>query len=273
MGQHASIGISLQGPHAGMDARDSLQTMAGLLDVVTELERNQAGQGPRSAMSRWTFSELRLGSVQAVLEPLQVSEQSSFRNIEITLRQLIDGFDVAERMPEIPPNWTPDVARRAATAVRKLGASVDVGMKLSLADGTRVRVTQRAHQNLTQALKTTFASFGARRGHLGGLNDITQGNKIKAILTTDVGNERIPLQCPEELREQLRAAWGCDRVEVTGRIMENARGQVVRIDVSEIEALPTEASLRVADLGGGFWPDMTGGLSAREHLEAIRGEA
>jgi len=225
-------------------------------------------------MTRWTFKSLHLGSLNTTLEPLQVAKDSSFSIVDRVLEQMVNGFAVAETTAEIPPNWTPRVASFAADAARKLGASADVGMRLAL-DGAQpiaVEVTQRAHKNLSAAVKARYTSFGSRRGHLGGLFDTARGS-IRAVLRSEVGNERIPLECPESLREELRKAWGGDRIEVTGRISENARGQVVRINVQEVQILSTEQTLSSEDLASGFWPDMTAGLDAREHLAVIRGEA
>lgn len=266
------VGVSLRGPHAGMDADDSLRTISQLLKLLNELERTETRQkNIRARMSRWTFSELRLGSVTATLEPLRIAESSNHPTIECILEHMVRGFEVAEAAEELPPNWTPRAAQLAAEATRKLGASADVGMELTLPGETRVEVTQRAHQNLRAAVKARYTSHGSRRGYLNGLFDHDSG-RIRAVLRSEIGQERIPLECPESLRETLRNAWGHDRVEVTGRIRENTRGQVIRIYVEEIDVLPTEPSLSLEDLHGGFWPDMTGGLSARDYLAVIRGE-
>ncbi|MEU6339900.1 hypothetical protein ABZ883_02980 [Streptomyces sp. NPDC046977] len=268
------VDISLRGPHAGMDADDSLGAISALLRVVAELERMEVQKGARARMTRWTFKSLSLGSLTTTLEPLKVAKDSSFTIVDRVLAQMVNGFAVAEATEELPPSWTPRVAYFAADAARRLGASPDVGMRLALggAEPVEVEVTQRAHQNLTRAMKARYTSFGSRRGHLGGLFDSTHGH-IRAVLRSEVGNERIPLECPEALREDLRHAWGGDRVEVSGRISENARGQVVRIDVQEVEVLSTQCALSARDLTAGFWPDMTDGLSARDHLAVIRGEA
>ncbi|MFF2522456.1 hypothetical protein [Streptomyces liangshanensis] len=268
------VGISLRGPQAGMDADASLETLSKLLKVIAELERTEGQKNSKSKVSRWTFQELRLGSVNATLEPLELAPESSYTTLERVLEQMVGGFQAAEKTAELPPRWTPRAARLGADAVRRLGASPDVGMELLLYGDTvlRVDVTQRAHQNLRAAVVERYTSFGSRRGHLNSLFDTDKGT-IKGVLKSEVGNERIPLVCPESLREDLRGAWGEDRVEVTGNIIENARGQVMRIMVDELEILPTEPSLTAEELKGGFWPDMTGGLSAREHLAVIRGEA
>jgi len=279
----SELDITLRGPHAGMDAADTLKAVDALLLLLKELERTETGRSPsarahrprRPGHTRWTFTQLSLGSTRATLAPLRVPEESSYERVDRVLHQTVGGFAAAEAAPEIPPDWTADAAHLGMAVARTLGASRDVGMRLVLrGDGEAVleaEVTERARRNLRDAVKARYTSIGSRRGHLGGLSDAR--DKLRAVLWSEVGHERIPLVCVKEQREQLRQAWGHDRVEITGQITENAQGQVVSIKVDEIELLPTEPSLSVEDLRGGFWPDMTGGLGALEHLAVIRGEA
>jgi hypothetical protein len=272
----SELDITLRGPHAGMDAADTLKAVETLLRLLKELESTEIGRSRRRpGHTRWTFTQLGLGSTRAALAPLHVPEESSYEQVDRVLHQAVTGFAAAESGPEIPPDWTADAAKLGMAIARTLGASRDVGMRLVLrADGEPVleaEVTERAGRNLKDAIKARYTSIGSRRGHLGGLSDAR--GKLRAVLWSDVGHERIPLICEREQREQLRQAWGHDRVEVTGRITENAQGQVVSIRVHSIELLPTEPSLSPDDLRGGFWPDMTGGLGALEYLAVIRGEA
>ncbi|MFJ8347615.1 OB-fold nucleic acid binding domain-containing protein [Streptomyces sp. NPDC094153] len=268
-----------------MDAADTLKAMETLLLLLKELESTEIGHSPsrgrppatrkRPKYTRWTFTQLGLGSTRAALAPLYVPDDSSYDRVDRVLHQTVTGFAAAEASPEIPQDWTASAAQLGVAVARTLGASRDVGMRLVLrTDGETVleaEVTERARRHLRDAIKARYTSIGSRRGHLGGLSD-TRG-KLRAVLWSEVGHERIPLVCEGEQREQLRQAWGRDRVEVTGRITENAQGQVVSIKVDEIELLSTEPSLSAEDLRGGFWPDMTGGLGALEHLAVIRGEA
>ncbi len=277
----SELDVTLRGPHAGMDAADTLKAMEALLLLLKELERTELGHSPDRAHgrhaghTRWTFTQLGLGSTRAALAPLYVPDNSSYEQVDRVLHQTVRGFATAENRPEIPPAWTAPAAKLGIAVARTLGASRDVGMRLVLrSNGEAVleaEVTQRASRNLRDAIKVRYSSIGSRRGHLGGLSD-TKG-KVRAVLWSEVGHERIPLICRDEHREQLRQAWGRDRVEVTGLITENSHGQVVSIKVDEIELLPTEPSLTAEDLRGGFWPDMSGGLGALEHLAVIRGEA
>ncbi|MEU9245894.1 OB-fold nucleic acid binding domain-containing protein [Streptomyces sp. NPDC048385] len=281
----SELDITLRGPHAGMDAADTLKAMDALLQLLKELERTELERSPvphqphgkwqRAGHTRWTFTQLTLGSTRASLAPLLVPEESSYEQVDRVLHQTVSGFAAAETSPEIPPDWTANAAKLGMAVAGTLGASRDVGMRLVLrADGANLleaEVTERARRNLKDAVKARYTSLGSRRGHLGGLSDAK--GKLRAVLWSEIGHERIPLICDGEQRELLRQAWGHDRVEVTGRITENAQGQVVSIRVDEIELLPTEPSLSPEDLRGGFWPDMTGGIGALEHLAVIRGEA
>jgi hypothetical protein len=266
------LDVTLRGPHAGMDAQHSLSALNNLLGLLTELESTETRQASRSG-TRWTFSGLELGSVHAVLEPLTIPEHSGFDVVDRITSRAVVGLAEAEKAPRIPTGWTPKAAQMARDLARSLGASPDVGMLVRLRRGGEilqtVEVTQRTQRNLREAVMARFTSFGSRRGHLGGLND---SKGLRAVLRTEVDAESIPLRCCEELREKLRRAWGEDRVEVTGRITENAEGQVVRMDVQEIELLPNTPALTVEELRGGFWPEMTGCRDSVRYLEGLRGE-
>jgi hypothetical protein len=265
--------LKLRGPHAGMDARDSLRTLQNMLSLLQELENTETARPSREG-TRWAFSELGLGSVACTLEPLRIAEHSDFTIVERVLQTAVSGLGEAEASPRIPTGWSSRAARFGRRVARSLGASPDVGMSIMVrTDGAILReaeVTQRAALHLDAATNARFHSFGSRRGRLSGLTESRQESP-RALLRTEVGGEVIPVYFPEELDAELRNAWRRNRVEVTGEVTENAQGQAVRMHARSIELLPTEPTLSDDDLRAGFWPDMTGGQDAVEYVEALRG--
>ncbi|MET8765485.1 hypothetical protein [Streptomyces sp. NPDC004658] len=265
--------LKLRGPHAGMDARDSLRTLQNMLSLLNELENTETARSSRDG-TRWAFSELGLGSVACTLEPLRIAEYSDYTVVERVLRTAVTGLSEAESAPRIPTGWSSRAANLGRRVARSLGASPDVGMSIMVrSDGEVLRqteVTQRAALNLDAATNARFRTFGSRRGRLSGLTESRQQSP-RALLRTEVGGEVIPVFFAEELDSELRAAWRRNRVEVTGEITENALGQAVMMQARAIELLPTEPTLSDDDLRAGFWPDMTGGRDAVEHVEALRG--
>jgi hypothetical protein len=265
--------LKLRGPHAGMDARDSLRTLQNMLSLLHELENTETARSSREG-TRWAFSELGLGSVACTLEPLRIAEHSDFDVVERVLETAVSGLKEAEASPRIPTGWSSRAANFGRRIARSLGASADVGMSIMVrADGKVLRaadVTQRAALHLDAATSARFHSFGSRRGRLSGLTESRQESP-RALLRTEVGAEVIPVFFSDELDSELRAAWRRNRVEVTGEITENAQGQAVKMVAQTIELLPTEPTLSDDDLRAGFWPEMTGGRDAVEYVEAIRG--
>lgn len=265
--------LKLRGPHAGMDAQESLRTLSSVLSLLRELENSEA---PRSSKegTRWAFSRLGLGSVDCALEPLKIAEHSNYSVVERALRTAVSGLGEAESTARIPTGWSARAANLGRRVARGLGASPDVGMFVEVrVDGTVLRsaeVTQRAALNLDTAARARFETVGSRRGRLSGLEEGKHGTP-RARLRTEVGDEVIPVYFRPELEMDLRKAWRRDRVEVTGHILENALGQAVRMQAVSVELLPTEAVLSDDDLSPGFWPDMTGGQDAVDYLEAMRG--
>ncbi|MEU9671427.1 hypothetical protein AB0J81_24360 [Streptomyces bobili] len=269
------LALKLRGPHAGMDAQDSLRTLQTMLSLLRELEVTETAR-PSGEGTRWTFNELRLGSVDCVLEPLRIAEHSTYDVVERVVRTAVAGLREAESSARIPTGWTFRAANLGRRVARSLGASPDVGMFVEVrTDGVALRsveVTQRAALHLDAATKARFRTVGSRRGRLSGLEEDKQHHRPRALLRTEVGGEVIPVYFGDDLDPELRRAWRRDRVEVTGEITENAQGQSVRMRATEIDLLPTEPLLSDEDLRGGFWPDMTGGQDAVEYVEALRGE-
>jgi hypothetical protein len=269
------LALKLRGPHAGMDAQESLRTMQTMLSLLRELEVTETAR-PSGEGTRWTFNELRLGSVACVLEPLRVAEHSTYDVVERVVCSAVAGLSEAESSARIPTGWTFRAANLGRLVARSLGASPDVGMSVEVrGDGAVLRsaeVTQRAALHLDAAVQARFRTFGSRRGRLSGLEEGRKQHRPRALLRAEVGDEVIPVYFSDDLDPELRRAWRRDRVEVTGEITENAQGQSVQMRATEIELLPTEPQLSDDELRGGFWPDMTGGQDAVDYVEALRGD-
>ncbi|MGA5019778.1 hypothetical protein [Streptomyces sp. BJ20] len=264
--------VSLRGPHVGMDAQESLRTIQSVLSLLRELENTETERSSRHH-TRWAFSELRLGSVTCVLEPLRIGEHSDYRVVERVLRTAVSGLAEAETVERIPAGWTTRAASLGQQIARSLGASPDIGMFIAVrADGAALRtaeVTQRTALHLRAATRARLRTFGSRRGRLSGLVE-ERHRRPRAVLRTEVGNEVVPVYFDDDLDTELRRAWRRDRVEITGEITENAHGQVVRMRAREIELLPTEPRLSDDELRAGFWPDMTDGRDSVDYVEALR---
>ncbi|KOT37496.1 hypothetical protein ADK41_19190 [Streptomyces caelestis] len=269
------LALKLLGPHAGMDAQDSLQTLTTMLALLRELEATETAR-PGVQGTRWTFNELRLGSVTCVLEPLRIAEHSTYDVVERVARNAVGGLYEAESTARIPTGWTLKAAGLGRRVAKSLGASPDVGMILEVrGDGEALRtaeITQRAALHLDEATRTRHRTFGSRRGRLSGLQEGGRQRRLRGVLRTEVGGEVIPVYFGDDLDPELRRAWRRDRVEITGEITENAQGQSMWMRARDIELLATSPQLSDDDLRGGFWPDMTSGQDAVEYVEALRGD-
>lgn len=268
------LGIYLHGPKAGTEAKASLAAAQHLLDLVGELERLTRPTST-SGPSTWGFTHLSVGSLDMALKPLELRGQSTEEDLETALARLVDGFLVAEHEAVVPDGWSLKAAEIAIKASAALGASEDFGMRLTVRGGTeaperRADVSARASRHLREATRVHYRAVGSVRGHIGNMSDRPE---TKALLWDDVTNRRISVRFKEEHREKIRAAWGRDHVEVYGVIEENAYGQALKIAMEDLEILDTEEIPSREDIRGGFYPELTGGLSVEEHLAVIRGEA
>lgn len=268
--------VHLRGPQASADARHALYTVEHLVKILSQVERLGRVGGPRrgSKTSSWTFTELALGSLTATLAPLEVRGGSTRADLHSAMDLVVEGFRTAETEGVLPDAWTFEVANTAADAVKYLGADADHGMCLAVrvagVAAEPVEVTSQSKEHLRKALRTHHTSVGSLRGHLGSVSDHP---KRCAVLWDEVDQSKVTVAFRPDQMEGIRSAWGRDRVEVHGLIEENARGRILRVVMDDLEILPDGSSLRRADLRGGFYRGMTGGLDAVEHLAELRVEA
>ncbi|MBC9719520.1 hypothetical protein H9Y04_44180 [Streptomyces sp. TRM66268-LWL] len=197
------LGVELHGPHAAMDARAVTKSLQHVLQLLTLLDHEEAGRSPDSKKgTRWAFSQLGLGSVQAAIESLEHGAGSSIGTVNEAFQQIVRGFEEAESEAVLPRGWSTRAAKHAADAAR-----IEGGLRLIQRDGPHevasVEVTPRARKHLLIALEHSFTSLGSRRGHLGWIADRLN---LTAGLWTEVANERIALTYPPQLADAFGKA-------------------------------------------------------------------
>jgi hypothetical protein len=211
----------------------------------------------------WLLTDLRLGSsVARVSAPPGAPDAA-----EYLFRATAGLTAVRDGLP-LPAGWDPD----AVYAARRL-AAVDVS-----AGPARLRLVEddRAAEviDLNPALAARLAELqpaertmpGAVRGRVVGVK-IARGNR--ASLRTP-GGLVVKVAFPNDLRPSLRDAL-YDDVELVGDMRQDRAGRVFHIRADAVHRL-TEPDVRWVDLFG-IDPDITGGLSVSDYLEAARGEA
>lgn len=265
------VSILLPGPHARMDAEAVVQTLSRLLRTASELEVAQVGGAERTPRSRWTFSELGLGSVHATLAPLEARGPATAEVLDKVVLKLVTGFAEAETSSAIPDGWSPDAAKRAKTVADGLRGDLSEGLVLRLVSDSRsepmpsATVSRRASEHLKEALSIRQESIGSVSGIIGSVN---VHRRNVAGLWPERGGARLEVTFENRDLDRIRDALG-HRVLVAGRLKRNGVGQVVRMSMRTIERLPEQAEALHRMYG--LDPTLTGDLSTLSYLRNIRG--
>jgi len=265
------VSIRMPGPHARMDAEAVVQTLGRLLRTATELEVAQVGGSERTPRSRWTFTELGLGSVHATLALLEARGPATPEVLDRVALKLVTGFADVETTSAIPDGWSPDAANRAKSVADGLRGDLAEGLHLTLvtdseaAPGPTARVSRQASAHLKEALSVRQESIGSVSGVIGSVN---VHRRNVAGLWPERGGARLEVIFEDQDLDGIRDALG-HRVLVAGRLKRNGVGQVVRLAMRSIERLPEQAEPlhRLYRMD----PTLTGDLSTLEYLRIIRG--
>ena len=266
------LGIRLRGTVADLDAQRVLRDLTHLITLLGLLEDAQLHKDRiPTSRSTWSFNALGLGSVDAVIAPLEPRGGANFEVLDHVPELFVSGFEGVESAPVVPPAWDSRAMREAELATRSLGVSADRGMVLRLlVDGEvrrTVEVTHRAFTNARTALRTRYTSLGSV---IGTLDSVSVHKSKRAGLWTDRGGRRVEVRFDPEHLDDVASLLG-QRVEVWGRLSRNADDQVLSVQARRFSGLrrPSEGR-RLAELRG-IAPKLTGGEDVERYLEHLRG--
>lgn len=250
------------------DAERVVSTLSNLVALLGVLERGQRpSRTYRAETSTWQFSELRLGSLNAALRPSRPVEGSSTSEMTRVALVLVQGFQQLEQEEALPNGWDGTAATKARSITRDLSEDVTAGIHLRLVEDGRdlgeCQVTRRSGRNLLQATRGVYQSIGSVTGTLG---SISIHSRKQAGLWLDRG-PRVAVYFSEAQQARIAPSLG-ERVTVAGRLKRNRQGQVLSVNMRRIERLGPPR-----DIEGliGLDPGIAGGLSAVEHIRAVRG--
>jgi len=219
---------------------------------------------------KWELSELRLGSAVA-----RISPPTGAPGADGPLAAVVDGLVLVNDGSALPDSWTPD----AVAAARKLAhVSTAVGEEGGAPAPAKLQLvvdnTMSAAVELTAELAARLDDLqpferqmpGSVRGRLVGLN-VSRGNRASL---RHASGRVVRVRFSNDLRNQLKDAMFQD-VELMGDLRQDGEGRVFHVHATDVRVL-AKPSLKWSDLYG-LDPDVTGGLSVADYLEATRGEA
>lgn len=264
--------IQLRGRPGDLDAQRVLRDLGKLVDLLGLLEDARLRR-ERKAESRstWSFTSLGLGSIEAVIAPLEPRGGASFEVLEHVPEMAVQGFEHVEAAPRVPDGWSDGALRSAAQATQNLGADAAQAMVLTLlVDGRpqrTVEITHRASVNLRAARKAYYSSLGSV---IGTLDSVSVHRRNRAGLWTDRGGRRVEVTFRNDQQIEITSMLG-RRVEIWGRLSRNASDQALSVQTRSITPLRSPAQARPLSELRGIAPDLTGGAEVSEYLERLRG--
>lgn len=269
---------------------------------VTALEVRMMQGETRPALAQFTSTLGQLGSalreidraavVQRVERPKWVVEDLShegmFYTVRLTARPsrrrdresllrpvaaLVDGARELLAEPELPPFYSEATVSR----LLKVAEPKDGIREVSLATvngsvGERVGLSDALIEHARSAVREAEVSIGSITGTLDVISTRAK-HGVRVSVFDPVNRRAVTGTASGVLSDNLRNYWG-HRVTVRGRITRNARGQAIRIAISDLELMPDDDSGRpsTADLLGAD-PEWTGGLSVDEFMNRARRRA
>lgn len=266
------LGIRLRGSVADLDAQRVLGDLSHLVELLGLLEDAQLRKDRKpTSRSTWAFSSLGLGSIEAVVAPLEPRGGADFTTLDHLPEVFVAGFEDVESSPRVPAGWNTHAVREAERATRRLGVDAAHAMVLTLlVDGEprrSVEVTHRAATNARTAIKARFNSVGSV---IGTLDSVSVHRRRRAGLWTARDGRRVEIGFGTEHLDDMAKLLG-QRVEVWGRLARNADDQVLSVQARRFIGLkqPDEGR-RLAELRG-IAPNLTGGEDVDRYLEGLRG--
>lgn len=258
------------------ETRPALAQFTSRLDQLSSALReiDRAAVSDRVERPKWVVDDLshegRFYTVRLTAGP------SRRRDPESLLRPvtaLVEGARELQAEPELPPFYS----ESTITRLLKVAEPKDGVREVSLATvngvvGDRVGLNNALIEHARSAVRDAEVSIGSITGTLDVIS--TRAKHGVQVSVFDPVNRRAVMgTASASLSDNLRSFWG-HRVTVRGRITRNARGQAIRIAISDLELLrdddsgrPSTSKLLGAD------PEWTGNLGVDEFMNGARRRA
>jgi hypothetical protein len=265
----ATLRLEIGGAPGSIPVAAFLEAARHELAILRDLDRAISGSSHSSL--DWIISDLRIGS--AVLDAQSRPRDPSQDNGKEVSRAIVDAILSIERDNRTPAYLSPEGMRHAKGLV-EIPERFHLSGQLTLIDLTdsgrvveQATITPASRDHIRELLDAKYQSIGSVEGKLEGLN--VHG---KPKFTVYEHRTRRAVTCVFDydrwigaVKDLLRA-----RIRVSGRVESNARGEILRVEVGDIEPLPDMSKLpRARDLYGAD-PDFTGGVQSDLFIRGLR---
>jgi hypothetical protein len=232
------------------------------------------------------FSRRRLGAVQWFMNDLSSNGKLRLeiysQPVELKRKKLPDvgqevttgfvtGFRTLEREGRSPAyltEWGMHKAEHMTDVIGRDGMTAVVAADVT--NQQEVEITKQSFKNLKNLLPEAYKSLGSIEGRLEGIS-IHHGERF--VVYDSISGKGVTCLFPKlKLTPKAKEHLG-DRVQVSGLLSRNAKGEPVRIRIDKPERFRVFGSdlamLSMRSLGGSD-PDFTGGMSTEDFIRSIR---
>jgi len=222
---------------------------------------------------RWTISETSSNGVfRARLVPRAIPHKRPAFSVHVPPRALVEGLVSLSTRAEIPDLFTEASVQR----VDRLGdpSGGIRGVQLApISESGDVGEPVRVDEALRQHARSAIAPQETSQGSVSGLLDVLNARR-RGALRGSIYNPRtrhaVTCLIPADRVDEVAGAFG-HRVLVGGPLTRNELGQVIRIQLVDLEVQPDDFRVPSVDEILGIDPNWTGTLSTDEYLAQVRG--
>ncbi len=249
-----------------------ISTLAQLSSALGEIDR--AAVVKRVERPKWVVDDLsHEGLFYTVRLTANPSRRRDPESLLRPIAALVEGARDLQTEPELPPFYS----EATVTRLLKVAEPKDGIHEVSLATvngivGDRVGLNDVLIEHARSAVREAEVSIGSITGTLDVISTRAR-HGVRVSVFDPVNRRAVTGTASAGLSDNLRTYWA-HRVAVRGRITRNARGQAIRIAISDLELLPDDDCGRpsTSELLGAD-PEWTGGLSVDEFMDRARRRA
>ena len=265
------VEVVLDGSRGEVEVSRYAQALTDTVWLLSSIDRLEVQES--SARLHWTVADLSAnGVLRARLTPRTIPEKRSLGSASVPPTALVDGLlSLAERA-EIPDLFTEESVKR----VDRLGQPSRGVRGVTLASvnaegyaGEAVRISDLVRSNAKAAIASRETSVGSVSGIIDVLNARRRG-PMRGSIYNPRTRHAVTCLVPAERADTFVEAFG-HRVLVGGVLHRNELGQVISVDVDEVQVMPEGFRTPTVDELLGVDPAWTGELSTSDYLARLRG--
>jgi hypothetical protein len=271
-GPARGVDVILDGSRGEVEVARYARALTDTVWLLSSIDRLEV-QESRAARLHWTVDDLSAnGVLRARLTPRAIPEKRSEGSASVPPTALVDGLFALAQRPEIPDLFTEASVQRVDRLGEPSQGLKGVTLAPVTADGgvgEAVRISDLVRSNAKAAIAPRETSVGSVTGVLDVLNARRRG-PMRGSIYNPRTRHAVTCLVPVESADAFVEAFG-RRVLVGGTLQRNELGQVISVEVAELQVLPEGFRTPTVDELLGLDPSWTGDLSTADYLARLRG--